>query len=366
VIDMTVSKLQRLLTGLITTSLLVVTLLPLTAHAAQITGRKLTLSTSSPSAGATVTYTFNFTVPTTGTVVQSWAAQICDAASGTCNTPGGFTNSSSISQPTGLGDTTGWTGNTATADSLRMSKSGNATNPSGSQTVVFNNVTNPNTANQTFYARITTYSGASWTGVIDSGTVAASTATQIQLSGTMDETLVFCTGGTITGTNCGTATSGSVAFGTNFSSTATSTATSHMVAATNAAGGYVVAVSGSTLTCSGCSGTPNIAALTAGGASSTGSAQFGLNVVSNATPSVGAAVSPSSNGSNLRGQGLNGYGTADSFKFNSGDTIANSGNASLGPTDAQNYTVSYIANVPASQAAGAYTSTLTYICTATF
>jgi hypothetical protein len=268
---MTVSKLQRLLTGLITTSLLVVTLLPLTAHAAQITGRKLTLSTSSPSAGATVTYTFNFTVPTTGTVVQSWAAQICDA-----------------------------------------------------------------------------------------------TATQIQLSGTMDETLVFCTGGTITGTNCGTATSGSVAFGTNFSSTATSTATSHMVAATNAAGGYVVAVSGSTLTCSGCSGTPNIAALTAGGASSTGSAQFGLNVVSNATPSVGAAVSPSSNGSNLRGQGLNGYGTADSFKFNSGDTIANSGNASLGPTDAQNYTVSYIANVPASQAAGAYTSTLTYICTATF
>jgi hypothetical protein len=46
--------------------------------------------------------------------------------------------------------------------------------------------------------------------------------------------------------------------------------------------------------------------------------------------------------------------------------VANSGNASLGPSDSQNYTVSYIVNIPASQASGLYTTTLTYVCTATF
>jgi hypothetical protein len=178
--------------------------------------------------------------------------------------------------------------------------------------------------------------------------------------------LVFCTGGTITGTNCGTATSGAISFGTNFSSTTTSTATSQMVAATNAAGGYAITVNGSTLTCSGCSGTPSIAGMSSSTTSTTGTPQFGLNVVSNATPSVGTAITPSSNGTNLRGQGFTGYGTANNFKFLTGDTVANSGNASLGPSDAQNFTVSYIANVPGSQAAGSYSTTLTYICTATF
>ncbi len=357
---------RKLASAAIITGLLATAFLPLQAQAAQITARKLTLSTSAANAGATVTYTFNFTVPTTATVIQSWEAQICTAASGGCSTPLGFVNSASIAQPTGLGDAAGWTGNTATAGSLRLAKSGNVATPSGSQTVVFNNVTNPTTANQTFYARITTYSAANWTGAIDTGTVAAATANQITLTGSMDETLVFCTGATVTGTNCGTAAAGNVSFGSSFSSASTATATSQMVAATNAGGGYVIAVSGNTLTCAGCSGSPTIAALAAGGASATGNSQFGLNVVANATPTVGAAINPAANGTNLRGQGLNGYGTANSFKFNSGDTIANSGNASLGPTDAQNFTVSYIANVPGSQAAGSYTTTLTYICTATY
>ena len=84
-------------------------LLPGNANAAQITARKLTLSSSSPSASnATTTYTFNFTVPSS-TVLQSMQAQICTTASGACTTPTGFANASSTlaSQPTNLGDASG-------------------------------------------------------------------------------------------------------------------------------------------------------------------------------------------------------------------------------------------------------------------
>ena len=68
---------------------------------------------------------------------------------------------------------------------------------------------------------------------------------------------------------------------------------------------------------------------------------------------------------------MNGYGTVDNFAFQNGDVVANSGYTAGGPgspvaSDSQIYTASYIVNVPGSQAAGTYTTTLTYICTPTF
>ena len=213
-------------------------LMPAPASAAQITARKLTLSTSSAaSSAATTTYTFNFTVPS-ATVIKSAEAVICTTASGACSTPTGFSNSSSTlaSQPTNLGDASGWTVSTATAGKLRLSKTANSAAPTGSQTVVFGNVQNPTTTNTTFFARINTYSDDSWTTGIDSGVVAASTATQISLTGVMDESLVFCTGTSITGTNCGTVSGSSIDFG-SFDSTAVKYSTSVMAASTNAVSG---------------------------------------------------------------------------------------------------------------------------------
>ncbi len=328
------------------------------ASAAQITSRKLTLSSSSAAASnATTSYTFNFTVPSS-TVLQSLSADICTTASGTCTTPTGFANSTSTlsSQPTNLGDASGWTVNTATAGSLRLAKSGNAAAPTGSQTVVFGNVQNPTTANQTFYARITTYSGATWTGAVDTGVVAASTASQITLTGTMDESLVFCAGTSITGQNCGTIAGSSVNFG-NFSSTTTSSGTSVMAASTNGGSGYVITINGSTLTCSACSGSPTIAALATQTAASTGTAQFGLNLRANTTPSVGTDVSGSGTGTYAAN-----YGTANQYRFVSGDSVA----TAAASTNANTFTASYVVNVPGSQAAGTYTATMNYICTSTF
>lgn len=326
--------------------------------AAQISARKLTISSSSAAASnATTSYTFNFTIPSS-TVLASAEAVICTTASGSCTTPTGFANASStlVSQPTGLGDAAGWTVNTSTAGSLRLSKSGNVAAPTGSQTVVFGNVQNPTTANQTFFARINTYTGATWTGAVDSGIVAAATTSQITLTGTMDEALTFCTGTSITGVNCGTVAGSAVNFA-NFSSSATSSGTSVMAASTNGGSGYVITVNGGTMTCASCPGSPTIAALATQTASSTGTAQFGMNMRANTTPSAGADLSGAGTGT----YGAN-HDTTDQFRFVTGDSVATASAA----TNANAFTATYIVNVPGNQAAGTYSAIMNYIATATF
>lgn len=242
-------------------------------------------------------------------------------------------------------------------------------------------VVNPTTPNQTFFVRITTYDAIDLnltTGVaIDTGTVAASTTQQIVLSGTMPESLVFCTGATITTTlgvpDCLTATPGVISFDQLFSPIDTAAASSQMVASTNAGTGYSITVNGPTLT----SGANTIVPMTATNNGIRGNSQFGLNLKANTahptgatTTAIGTEVAPASNGTNYRGAAQGVYGTVDQFKFASGDSIAQSDNGagpgSLGGSDAQIFTVTYIANVPGSQPAGTYTTTLTYICTPTF
>ena len=137
-----------------------------------------------------------------------------------------------------------------------------------------------------------------------------------------------------------------------------------MAASTNALHGYAVTVNGATMT----SGGNQITAI--GGTattSNTGTRQFGMNLVANTTPTVGSAITPASNGTNLKGEPVGAYATADNFAFNSTDTVADSGNGgTAGPTDGQLYTVSYIVNVSGGQPVGTYSTTLTYICTSSF
>lgn len=325
-----------------------------TAYAAQITNRTLTLSTSSADSGsATTTYTLTFTVPSP-TVLKSFDVEICTTASGTCTTPTGFSSASStITQPTNLGDASGWTVDTGDAGILALKKTGNTAAPSGSQTVVFNNVQNPTTPNETFFGRITSYSDDSYATPVDTGVVAASTTQDIDLTGTVDETLVFCTG--TSGTNCGNITGSTVDFGT-FSSSTTSSGVSVMSASTNGVTGYSISINGSTLTCTTCSGTPTIAALASPTTSSTDTAQFGVNLKDNATPDVGAEASGGS------GTAATNYNTADQYRFVTGTDVASAATS----TDSTLFTVSYIVNIPGSQAAGVYTATMTFIATATF
>ena len=309
------------------------------ASAAQITARKLTLGSSV--ASATTTYTFNMTLAS-ATVIQSAEAVICTTASGACTTPSGFVNSSSTlpSQPTNLGDASGWTVNTSPAGKLRLKKTGNVAAPTGSTTITFGNVVNPSATNSSFFARITTYSDDAWTTAIDAGSVASSTAGQITVTASVDETLTF------------TLSSATVALGSLTTAT-TGSSTSTMSASTNATSGYVISVNGSTLT----SGANTITALASNATSTQNSSQFGINLKANTTPSVGSEVSGAGSGAAAAN-----YNTSNSFRFGTGETVA----SASGATNSNTYTVSYIANIGATQQAGSYSTALTYIATATF
>lgn len=312
---------------------------PAPASAAAFTTRKVTLGSSV--ASASTTYTLSFLAPS-ATVLQSFQAQACTTASGTCTTPSGFSASSSTlpSQPTNLGDASGWTVNTATAGSLRLKKTSNVAAPTGTTTVTFGAVVNPSATNSTFFLRLTSYSDDAWTTAVDTGNVAASTAGQITVTASVDEALTF------------TLASATVGLGTLTTST-TGSGTSTMTASTNGSTGYAISVNGTTLT----SGANTITALASNAASTQNSSQFGLNLVSNSTPSVGSTVSGSGSGT-----AATNYNTTNSYRFVTGETVASASAA----TNSNTYTVSYIANVPGNQAAGAYSTALTYIATATF
>jgi hypothetical protein len=325
------------------------------ASAAQITSRKVTLS-SSGAAATGVSYTFtSAALPTTGTAVKSVSLTACTTASGTCTTPTGFVNSSSTlaAQPSGVGAGSGWTVNTSTAGSLRIVNAANATTPSGTVSIEWDAVTNPTTANTSFYMRMTTYSDSAWTTAVDSGTVAVSTTNQITVTATVDESLTFCTGASgITTSSCGGATGTSASLGTLTSST-TGSATSQLGVGTNGQTGYSITVSGTTLT----SGGNTISALASQTAAAVGGEQFGINLRDNATPNIGS--DPDGSGT---GTATANYNTADQFRFVSGDSIA----SKSGSEDFRRFTASYIANIGSATEAGTYSTTLTYICTATF
>lgn len=355
------------------------------AYALPITNRSVELLAGATDGGTepggVVNHRFTFTLPASGTVGSikfEYCMTPADVGALVCVAPTGM-NAGSVT----LGGESGITGMTMHAatgpdfNSYYLSR-GSAYTLSSSTTVVYtvNGVTNPNfgatvpDTNKTFFVRVSAYSGTDGvTGLQHTGTVAASINEPIILDGHMPESLVFCTGETIGLTasvpDCGTATSGIIHFNQLFSPTATATSTSQMAASTNAGSGYAITVNGATLTSGG-----NTIAGMASGPSTHGVSQFGLNLKANTvdTVPVGLELAPASNGTNYRGQAKPsiGYETADNFKFNSGDVIADSGNAVLGGTDAQIYTVTYIANVPGSLPAGNYATTLTYICTPTY
>jgi hypothetical protein len=384
-----------------------------TASAAQIpTPRSLTLmaGTDGPDAdnlpdggsqpGGHVNHLFDFTIPTDGNV-GSIKFQYCTTAApvpnGTgCIAPAGIDvsgaalgNEAGVTGFTGMDKVTEDDANDSVLNTVILEKTP-AGAVSGAPVVSYrlDNIINPSSA-MTFFVRISTYPTSDGSGpATDTGTVAAATSTQIKLTGTMPESLVFCAGAAVNLTNgvpdCGTVTTGDVAFDRLFSPTDTALATSQMAASTNAQQGYAITVNGTTLT----SGSNTITGMSSNSISKHGVSQFGMNLVANdgtaytnapnlsdmsaALEPNAADVSLASDGVSLNGRAYTGYdagGAHDgTFQFNDGDVVADSGYSTGTPigSDSQIFTVSYIANVPGNQPAGSYTTTLTYICTPTF
>jgi hypothetical protein len=218
-------------------------------------------------------------------------------------------------------------------------------------TVEFSNITNPTNVGS-YYVRIQTYASTDGNGPeTDYGIVVFATNDAITISTEVPPYLMFCTGITIDGFNCGTAAGSFISFG-ELSSKIPRTATSQLLASTNAPYGYSVTLAGSTMT----AGTNVIPAMS-GAASRPGTNQFGLNAKANSTPTVG---------SEPEGPGLtvpsNPYNTPNQFRFTAGDIIASSNNTD----DYRKMTISYLVNVGANQPAGRYVATISYICLANF
>lgn len=314
---------------------------PSIASAAQLTNRKVVLGSSV--AGVNTTYQFTFTTAQS-TTIKSASFTACTTASGACTPVTGFAdpNASTLTaQPTNLGSASGWTVDITTVGSLRLKNTSNSTAPTGSQTVSFSNVKNPTATNSTFFIRIATFSDDAYTNAIDTGTVATSTAGQITVTASVDETLTF------------TLANATVDLG-KLSMSSTGAGVSSMTVATNASGGYSINYSGNTLT----SGVNTIPALSAPTASVQNSKQFGMNLVSNTTPAIGTNVSGAGTGTVATG-----YNTSNQFKFvPAGEVVAS---ASI-PTNSNVFTTSYIANIDGSTAAGVYSTVINYVATANF
>jgi hypothetical protein len=367
---------KRLITFLGATSLIigiaVQVMPPNSAYAAQITNRSITLQAGTADGGSkpggVVNHLIAFTVPTTGNI-GSIQFTYCTTASGVCTLPTGVvTTAATMGSQSGA---VGFTLNNTTNGAPYITRVAASVNTGTALSYQLLSVTNPTTTNQTFFVRIATYASIDTTGTArDNGTVTASTATQIVLTGVMPESLVFCAGalvGTTSGVpDCSLATPGAISFNQLFSPTDTATATSQMAASTNAGFGYAITVNGPTLT----SGSNTVTTIGTAGPGIHGVSQFGLNLKANtvatSTPAIGTEIAPTSNSTNYKGQSAPNYATVDNFKFVTGDTVANSASGGAGGSDAQIYTASYIVNVPGSQPAGTYTTTLTYICTPTF
>jgi hypothetical protein len=96
--------------------------------------------------------------------------------------------------------------------------------------------------------------------------------------------------------------------------------------------------------------------------STTGSEQFGINLVNNASPDVGDDPQPGLAPAYSHGEAYPGYDSPDNFKYNKGDIIARSQQSSSSTI----YTISYLFNIDETTPAGQYVFKHTLVATGTY
>jgi hypothetical protein len=294
--------------------------------ALQLQNRSLRIG--SPNASVATTHGFAFDYPTTGTV-GSVSFEYCTSPLPTqpCVGPAGLDASGAVLQS--QNGETGFSIVSATSNVIIIGRT-----PSASSLVsanyTFSGVINPSFIG-TFYARISTRVSNNGTGPkTNEGAVVSSTAQGIGISTEVPPILLG-----------------------ELKKNTTATGTSQMMGGTNADFGYVISANGTTMT----SGNNIIGAMGSSAPSQAGTAQFGINLRANTAPAVGA----NPNGSGIAAP-TSAYNTPNQFKFVGGDVVASSPDV----TDYVKLTVSYIVNIPSGQPPGFYSTTITYVCAATF
>lgn len=320
------------------------------ADAGVLTPRSVEIASSTES--AITSHTFDFTVPTAGSI-GSIEFEYCSNdpfVGAACTAPTGLSLSGA-----GIASQSGETGfsihPSSNVNKLVLTRTASANLAFQPVEYTFNNVLNQQLVNPTVYVRISTFVSDDATGSrVDSGAVAYSVARGIAVEGFVPPYLRFCVGLSVTA-DCSSVSGTFIQLG-ELSKTNVNTGTSQFSGATNDPGGYSTFLAGKTMT----SGNNVIPGLASPQPSQPGSSQFGLNLVANSNPAVGQ--NPSGSGTLLPNSD---FTNPNLFKF-ANQVIA----ASALPTNPNIVTVSYIVNVSNSQAAGVYSTTMTYIASAAF
>lgn len=347
--------LTRLRHGVLAGLLLILATLPafcltLPASADGLSNRSQQLLNSAPSANTD--YTVTFTISNTITL-GSLGIVFCSNSplqDDSCTQPAGMDVTNAIlSNQGGIGDFTLFG---AAPNYVLLSRTPSVITAPQQVTLIIHNIINPNTAGS-YYVRVAAYSSSNATGTpVAFGGLAFAITNNLRISSVVPPYLTFCSGITISGFDCSLAAGDYINFG-NLSPLRSSQAASQLLVATNAPGGYVIQVYGTTIT----SGNNPISAMVNDATSQPGTSQFGINLRANTVPLVGA--DPSGPGA---GQPTASYDNPNHFQFVSNDTVVSSPAAD----NFRKYTVSYVVNMAAAQPPGVYASTLSYVAAGSF
>lgn len=175
-------------------------------HAAQLTSRKVTISTSKASATG-VSYQYDFTIPT-ATAIQGMIFEYCTNPLGTCTKPTGMdinhttaaVGAQTFSEATTFAEYTGAdlgacdnhdTGSSSTEYCVTRTDPDAETATAKSFTIT--SITNPSTTSvDDLYIRIRIFSDTSFATEVHNGVVAAAIVQQLTVNGRVAERLEFC------------------------------------------------------------------------------------------------------------------------------------------------------------------------------
>jgi hypothetical protein len=319
-------------------------------HAAPLSNRSISVNSSI--AGAVTSHLFNFNIVSSN-LLGSIQLEYCDNTpfvGAPCSVPAGLSlNGAAIGAQSGE---VGFAKHpSSTANNIILTRVPDFALPQPSSYRI-DNVINPSDVQRTIFVRVSTYSSNDASGPrIDEGAVVFSTARGISVGGYVPPYLTFCAAVSVA-IDCTTTNGFSLNLG-ELSKNSPATATSEFSGATNDPTGYIVTVSGSTMT----SGNNVIPPLAVNDTNKPGTSQFGMNLRANTAP--------------VFGQDKTGVGTADPspgynspniFRYVSGEVLTSSPLS----TDFNRFTVSYLVNVSSGQSPGVYNTTLTYIAIASF
>ena len=367
----------------------------------QFQGRSITMSTSNP--GATATYTVGFT-PQTNETHPDVIIDFCnissdpivgDTCSGTAGTD--VPNVSSVVSACA----TGWTctsidsnhGLYLTTTTLSFTSGTGVTIAIPNIVNMTNVATSGSPTAGSFYGRLLDYATGGGSGktsaspgsYVDYGGIALSTATPINITAKVYETIDFC----VFETTCGTAPVLTLGSPNLSSSTAYVNSNAEFTLGTNASQGVVVYMTGNTLCRSTTQSNCNTGSLTgytiesigeAGtetspATSSAGTPQFGMCVDSNSLPTGVSVVAPYIDTSSTKCHSLTTGTYSGSSLFGLDDSTSAGGTNSAGGSEILSSTgpfasytddTAFLANISNLTPAGVYTTNLYLTATGTF